>query len=794
MKKKPGKKKQRAQAPGRARTDAQSDKPEEETDSELGEASTRGQDKDLALTDPSLQIDLNGGDDGAPPSAYALQTAAQMQPESDDEGTDGYRKGGYHQVKVGEIYNNKYKVLSKLGWGHFSTVWLVQDQEIQSFLAMKVQKSAPHYVEAAFDEIDLLNDAAGKAYENTWQTAMTSLSELLGQNFGDGHTGVVQLIDYFEHNGANGRHICMVFEPMGPNVLSVIKRYNFKGIPTDLVRKITAHTLIGLDYLHRVCGIIHTDLKPENVLVQCPHGIPVDKHGTPLITPEMIKINRKKDFLESDSLALPGGRSALTKSQKRRARNRRNKEQNSSSISKSNDKQPLQPPPYVKPFLKPSRSDPSLLSSYAEAETMLLKPPYHHHMAQMFQQPREVPLDEKNGKKIPKDRRNEKHMCTPDVEELREKCEVVKNLDLFTHDDVVYKVVDLGNACWTHTHFSDDIQTRQYRSPEVMIGSGYDTSSDIWSLACMTFELLTGDYLFDPKPSDEYPRDEDHLALCIELLGKIPSHLVSKGRNGRTYFNRNGDLRHIKTLRYWGIEEVLNQKYNVDIMEARNLASFLIPMLALNPSDRVTAQKHLQHPWLRGLPSPDLDAHFPPTMVQPNLTDEERIVYEQVYQLARANNLSQEQAMALFAQQQANLREQQHLLALNAAGGATSSSSRHLDHYQAGVAVAADLQKIYTPAGAVAAPLDLPVVGGVASGGGGEDHSNSNNALAISPPGDKDAISSTTDGTVASSSAVTTTEQQAAQVHKVNVQVEKVEAGDCAGNVVDVNMEDEEAN
>jgi len=34
-------------------------------------------------------------------------------------------------------------------------------------------------------------------------------------------------------------------------------------------------------------------------------------------------------------------------------------------------------------------------------------------------------------------------------------------------------VVDLGNACWTHRHFSEDIQTRQYRAPEVLIGSRY---------------------------------------------------------------------------------------------------------------------------------------------------------------------------------------------------------------------------------------------------------------------------------------------------------------------------------
>ena len=40
---------------------------------------------------------------------------------------DGYKIGGYHPVKLGEVYNNKYLVLKKLGWGHFSTVWLVSN-------------------------------------------------------------------------------------------------------------------------------------------------------------------------------------------------------------------------------------------------------------------------------------------------------------------------------------------------------------------------------------------------------------------------------------------------------------------------------------------------------------------------------------------------------------------------------------------------------------------------------------------------------------------------------------------
>jgi serine/threonine-protein kinase SRPK3 len=57
----------------------------------------------------------------------------------------------------------------------------------------------------------------------------------------------------------------MVFEILGVNLLEVIKRYNYKGVPIPLVRIMAKQLLLGLDYLHRICKIIHTDLKPENV-------------------------------------------------------------------------------------------------------------------------------------------------------------------------------------------------------------------------------------------------------------------------------------------------------------------------------------------------------------------------------------------------------------------------------------------------------------------------------------------------------------------------------------------------
>merc|ERR1711953_1632438 len=116
---------------------------------------------------------------------------------------------------------------------------------------------------------------------------------------------------------------------------------------------------------------------------------------------------------------------------------------------------------------------------------------------------------------------------------------LVDLLDPENADKFVCKLADLGNACWTHKHFTEDIQTRQYRSLEVLIGAGYDTSADIWSTACMAFELATGDFLFEPHAGPSYSRDEDHLAHISELLGSIPRNIINKGKLSKEFFHRN---------------------------------------------------------------------------------------------------------------------------------------------------------------------------------------------------------------------------------------------------------------
>ena len=58
--------------------------------------------------------------------------------DSDEETAADYKPGGYHPVQLGEMFLNRYIVVQKLGWGHFSTVWLCKDTKFNTYVAMKV--------------------------------------------------------------------------------------------------------------------------------------------------------------------------------------------------------------------------------------------------------------------------------------------------------------------------------------------------------------------------------------------------------------------------------------------------------------------------------------------------------------------------------------------------------------------------------------------------------------------------------------------------------------------------------
>jgi serine/threonine-protein kinase SRPK3 len=73
-----------------------------------------------------------------------------------------------------------------------------------------------------------------------------------------GHPHVLQLRDHFYHDGPNGKHICIVTELLSENLTSFSRRWNNDRIPQALAKVVTRQIILGLDYLHNSCGILHT--------------------------------------------------------------------------------------------------------------------------------------------------------------------------------------------------------------------------------------------------------------------------------------------------------------------------------------------------------------------------------------------------------------------------------------------------------------------------------------------------------------------------------------------------------
>ncbi|OMP06513.1 hypothetical protein CCACVL1_01537 [Corchorus capsularis] len=469
---------------------------------------------------------------------------------TEDEGTEDYRRGGYHAVRIGDTFKNgRYVVQRKLGWGHFSTVWLAWDTHLSQYVALKVQKSAQHYTEAAMDEITILQQIADGDKEDK--------------------KCVVKLLDHFKHSGPNGQHVCMVFEYLGDNLLTLIKYSDYRGMPIHMVKEICYHVLVGLDYLHRELSIIHTDLKPENILLLSMIDPSKDprKSGTPLILPN------SKDKMVLDSLKSMNG--DLNRNQKKKIRRKAKlAAQNcvEKEISAEGDADP--------------ETSGAADESSAREKTNVGSVEEHPSSSGNANR-----LSDADGARD-----------TGQASQSNKKGSRSTRRKLLESVDLKCKLVDFGNACWTYKQFTNDIQTRQYRCPEVILGSKYSTSADLWSFACICFELATGDVLFDPHSGDNFDRDEDHLALMMELLGMMPRKIALGGRYSRDFFNRYVDLRHIRRLRFWPLNKVLIEKYEFSEQDASNMTDFLIPILDFVPEKRPTAAQCLLHPWMNAGP------------------------------------------------------------------------------------------------------------------------------------------------------------------------------------------------
>ncbi|KAM8707898.1 hypothetical protein ACLKA7_014945 [Drosophila subpalustris] len=758
-----------------------------------------------------------------------LSTTDEIYPDSPDSSLYGsdeeqedasqYCRGGYHPVVIGDIFDNRFRVVRKLGWGHFSTVWLCRDLKDEKYVALKVVKSAPHYIETAADEIRLLE-------------AIRDADSLDAKR-----ERIVRLMNHFTVRGVNGVHTCLVFEALGCSLYKLIVKNNYQGLAISQVRNIIKQVLEGLDYLHSKCSIIHTDIKPENILLVIDNAAAmnqqiddeinslrvkgadfpdsyissiekqtktrakwplIDPNGstntntsnstannstssTPLAAMVMSSLDKDDTTTSStlnsnttsslaskyssllgdnecngtgllgvgggvDSPIIGGGSTNLSNRYRAEKKitakssidrdpdedtdtdtlgdnstiasdtptdhdvslstnnaclnpdkqlsnanvgnsnasgnlcstysnvnsntqstctftTQQNNSNNTSTIDNSNNSPTTLTTSTstsistsISTFISTSTSQsdpvPACASATATAPstaTATAPPPVPSsttstctysltHIApttatsaatsatattttatctDLYQSINTGSCDKRttttagtattsttttttattaklnvNANAIPS--QNQSHsQCQSQSQSYTHTIQ-----SLINNSHVRVKIADLGNACYDYHHFTEDIQTRQYRSIEVLLGAPYNYTADIWSTACLAFELATGDYLFDPHAGESYSRDEDHLAHIVELLGSIPQSVILRGKHGLKYFTSYGSLRNITKLKPWSLLNVLVEKYDWDPVEAKKFSDFLLPMLEYNPVIRASAAECLQHPWL----------------------------------------------------------------------------------------------------------------------------------------------------------------------------------------------------
>ncbi|KIM44308.1 hypothetical protein M413DRAFT_433710 [Hebeloma cylindrosporum] len=157
---------------------------------------------------------------------------------------------GFNPLSLGERLrgggkdDRTYEIVRKLGFGTGSTVWL-------RFLAVKVLT---------------VNLTAGVLYDKYW--ALSSARRVTDANPNHpGYQHCQTLRDAFICNSYHGPHMSLAFDVLGSNLLSLQRAQPTGVFSLHSTKRIIKQVLLALDYLHRDCGLVHTDVKPQNIMV-----------------------------------------------------------------------------------------------------------------------------------------------------------------------------------------------------------------------------------------------------------------------------------------------------------------------------------------------------------------------------------------------------------------------------------------------------------------------------------------------------------------------------------------------
>ncbi|BDD60244.1 hypothetical protein MAP00_005388 [Monascus purpureus] len=188
------------------------------------------------------------------------------------ESLEKYKPGGYHPIMIGDTLHGRYRVVDKLGFGGYSTVWLARDNLLERYVAVKVGIS-----NAVLQETNIL-----RALSTRLPSYMPACL---------GHSAIPVPLDEFELNGPNGKHLCYTMAPARCNLREVSYSRLF---PLEVARALSGGLILAIAYMHSR-GFAHGDIHLRNVLVKLPSSFDrfsVDQLYEQYGEPETIPITR----------------------------------------------------------------------------------------------------------------------------------------------------------------------------------------------------------------------------------------------------------------------------------------------------------------------------------------------------------------------------------------------------------------------------------------------------------------------------------------------------------------------
>ena len=179
----------------------------------------------------------------------------------EEENWDWYKPGLFYPMRIGEVFQSRYQVLGKLGYGSRSTAWLCRDltwvrPRHQAPIPLIAEIRGHKYVTLKVCERDCPTVRRELAAYSHLDTITTS---------NPGGLLVRELLDSFRATGPTGEYHCLVHEPLGMSMETLRQLGPGRKLPENVLKLFLIHLLRALDFLHTDAEMIHAgiSISPE---------------------------------------------------------------------------------------------------------------------------------------------------------------------------------------------------------------------------------------------------------------------------------------------------------------------------------------------------------------------------------------------------------------------------------------------------------------------------------------------------------------------------------------------------